>query len=237
MRALPLQRQALAPIVIAAALAFGLSFAARDAEAANQSVSIINFAYSPASVSVSVGDTVTWTNNDAGVPHTVTSDTPGVFDSGNMATGATFSKTFTAAGTFTYHCNIHPSMTGTVVVAAVAAATNTPAATATTAAPTATTAAATPTTAAPTATTAAATPTTAAPTATTAAATATTAAPSGTTAAVSPTSAVTRAPQPPATGDGDGSDGGSNALLIGGGIAVLVLAAGATAYGMRQRRA
>jgi plastocyanin len=225
-RALTLRRQVLAPIVIAAVVAFGLSFAARDAEAANQSVSIVNFAYSPASVSVSVGDTVTWTNNDAGIPHTVSSDTPGVFDSGNMNTGATFAKTFTAAGTFTYHCNIHPSMTGTVVVAAVAAATNTPAATATTAAPTATSAAAT------------ATATTAAPTATTAAATATTAAPTATSAAaVSPTTAVTQAPQPPATGDGDGSDGGSNALLIGGGIAVLVIAAGATAYGVRQRRA
>ena len=223
MRALTLRRQVLAPIVIAAVVAFGLSFAARDAEAANQSVSIVNLSFSPASVSVSVGDTVTWTNNDAGIPHTVTSDTAGVFDSGTMNTGATFAKTFTTAGTFTYHCNIHPSMTGTVVVAAVAAATNTPAATATTAAPTATSAAATATTAAPTATTAAATATTAAPTATSAA-------------AVSPTSAVTQAPQPPATGDSDGSDGGSNAVLIGG-IAILVIAAGAAAYGIRQRRA
>jgi hypothetical protein len=40
----------------------------------------------------------------------------GAFDSGNLATGQTFSQTFSAAGTFAYHCNIHPQMTGTVTV-------------------------------------------------------------------------------------------------------------------------
>jgi plastocyanin len=78
---------------------------------------IDNFAFSPDSLSVSVGDTVTWTNKQAGTPHTVTAD-DGSFDSGNLATDATFSQTFDAAGTFAYHCTIHPSMTGTVTVAA-----------------------------------------------------------------------------------------------------------------------
>jgi plastocyanin len=61
-----------------------------------------------------MGTTVTWTNDD-GVNHTVTSD-QGAFDSGPLATGQTFSQTFNQAGTFTYHCTIHPSMQGTVVV-------------------------------------------------------------------------------------------------------------------------
>ena len=100
--------------------AFALAPGARDAHAADASVSIANFAFAPASVSVNAGDTVTWTNNDAGVPHTATAD-GGAFNSGTLASGASFSHTFTAAGTFAYHCNIHPSMTGTVVVTGAAA--------------------------------------------------------------------------------------------------------------------
>jgi plastocyanin len=71
-------------------------------------------AYSPNPVSISVGGTVTWTNNDV-TAHTATGD-DGSFNSGTMAAGATFSRTFSAAGTFTYHCTIHPGMVGTVTV-------------------------------------------------------------------------------------------------------------------------
>ena len=77
-------------------------------------VSIANFAFSPASITVKVGDSVTWTNNDS-TTHTVTAD-DNSFSSGDLAPGATFSFTFSKAGTFAYHCSIHPSMTGTVVV-------------------------------------------------------------------------------------------------------------------------
>jgi hypothetical protein len=63
---------------------------------------------------VSVGTTVTWTNSGAS-PHTVTADN-GEFDSGRLAPGASFSQTFDAAGTVTYHCEIHPQMAGTIVV-------------------------------------------------------------------------------------------------------------------------
>jgi plastocyanin len=83
---------------------------AQDATA----VSIANFAFQPASLQVAVGATVTWTNADS-TAHTVTSDT-GAFDSGPLAPGASFSQTFTTAGTFTYHCQIHPFMTATIVV-------------------------------------------------------------------------------------------------------------------------
>lgn len=77
-------------------------------------VSIQGFAFNPSSITVSVGTTVTWTNNDS-VTHTVTSDT-GAFSSGNLNPGQTFSHTFNQAGTFAYHCSIHTSMHGTVVV-------------------------------------------------------------------------------------------------------------------------
>lgn len=77
------------------------------------------FAFSPATITIKVGTTVTWTNN-TGAPHTVTSDDGTTFDSGIntpiSANGGTFSFTFTKAGTFTYHCQIHPFMKATVIV-------------------------------------------------------------------------------------------------------------------------
>jgi plastocyanin len=82
--------------------------------AAAATVTIDNFAFSPQSLQVKVGTTVTWTNNQ-GTTHTVTSDT-GEWDSGNLSQGKSFSFTFTKAGTFAYHCAIHSSMTGTVEV-------------------------------------------------------------------------------------------------------------------------
>ncbi len=81
---------------------------------AGASVDIKNFAYVPASITIKVGETVTWTNSDS-VTHTVTGDN-GEFDSGNLDSGKTFSFTFQTAGTFTYHCTIHPNMKGTVIV-------------------------------------------------------------------------------------------------------------------------
>lgn len=78
------------------------------------SVSIVNMAFSPASLTVPLGTTVTWTNND-GMTHTVTSDVTG-FDSGNISMGGTYSKVFSVAGTYSYHCTIHPAMKGTIVV-------------------------------------------------------------------------------------------------------------------------
>ena len=78
------------------------------------SVGIADFAYAPASITVKVGSTVTWTNRDSAA-HTVTAD-DGSFGSKAIATGGTFSRTFLTAGTYTYHCAIHPSMTATIVV-------------------------------------------------------------------------------------------------------------------------
>ena len=90
--------------------------------AASQSVTISDLAFSPASVTVLVGDTVTWTNSDPQV-HTATSD-DGSWDAGNIAAnGGTGAFVFTTAGTFPYHCTIHTQMTGTVTVQAAAATT------------------------------------------------------------------------------------------------------------------
>jgi plastocyanin len=71
-------------------------------------------AYAPNPVSVAVGGTVTWVNNDT-TTHTSTAD-GGAWSSGSIAPGGQFSRTFGTAGTFTYHCTIHPNMVGTVQV-------------------------------------------------------------------------------------------------------------------------
>ncbi len=76
------------------------------------------FAFSPASLTIKAGTTVTWKNTTT-VPHTVTSDDGKSFDSGSskpIAPGGTFSFTFTTAGTFAYHCTIHPFMKATIIV-------------------------------------------------------------------------------------------------------------------------
>ena len=71
-------------------------------------------AYAPNPVTVSQGSVVTWSNSDP-TTHDVVAD-GGTFDSGRMNQNGTFSFTFTQKGTYTYHCSIHPTMTGTVVV-------------------------------------------------------------------------------------------------------------------------
>ena len=73
-----------------------------------------NRAFNPDEVDVAVGARVTWMNTDA-VSHTSTSDVTG-WDSGIVAPGGQFSFAFQTAGTFHYHCAIHPGMVGTVVV-------------------------------------------------------------------------------------------------------------------------
>ncbi len=72
-----------------------------------------NFTFSPANVAITVGGSVTWTNEDA-TTHNVEGD--GGISSGDLAPGQSYTKNFATAGTYTYHCIIHPTMTGTVVV-------------------------------------------------------------------------------------------------------------------------
>jgi plastocyanin len=84
------------------------------ATTATNAAAIKGFSFQPEVLKVKVGARVTWTNDDA-VAHTVTADTNS-FASGNLQPGGSFSFTFTRPGTYAYHCSIHPSMHGSVVV-------------------------------------------------------------------------------------------------------------------------
>ncbi len=77
-------------------------------------VEIAGFAFVPATITIPVGTTVTWSNKDS-VAHTVSSR-EGVFDRANLSSGATFSYTFDQNGSFEYYCKIHPYMEGEVIV-------------------------------------------------------------------------------------------------------------------------
>ncbi|MDB5680101.1 cupredoxin family copper-binding protein [Sphingomonas bacterium] len=79
-------------------------------------VHISNFTFGPKALTVKVGQTVTWTNDDD-IPHTVVA-TDKSFRSKVLDTGQSFSFTFTKAGAFAYFCSLHPMMTGKIVVAA-----------------------------------------------------------------------------------------------------------------------
>jgi len=82
--------------------------------AAAANIEIQSFAFSPSTLTVKKGTTVTWTQKDS-VPHTIVSDN-GAFESPQLSNGQTWSFTFNDAGTFAYHCSVHPSMTATIVV-------------------------------------------------------------------------------------------------------------------------
>lgn len=77
-------------------------------------VTIQNFAFSPATITIKAGQSVTWTNED-NIGHSATSDN-GSFDTGVLSQGQSKSITFAKAGTYTYHCSVHPDMKATVIV-------------------------------------------------------------------------------------------------------------------------
>jgi plastocyanin len=81
---------------------------------AEERVEIVEFAFSPETLTVPAGTTVIWENSDS-VSHTTTSEDE-AWDSDSLASGDEFSFTLDEAGTFSYFCQIHPSMTGSIVV-------------------------------------------------------------------------------------------------------------------------
>src|SRR5262249_58391933 len=109
-RACPVAGAAASPSAAQAATATATSVASPAASpvAAACAIEIRDFAFHPDQTEIAVGTTVTWTNNDT-TAHTVTAD-DGSFDSGPLDPGKSFSHTFDKAGTFAYHCKIHPSM-------------------------------------------------------------------------------------------------------------------------------
>jgi plastocyanin len=129
-----MHRQRIAAIAMAAAFAFAAcgggasptpagsaattspaSSAATTSPAADGAVAIAGFAFDPPSLTVKVGSSVTWTNEDAAAHTVAWSDgTPG---SGTLTKGGDpYARTFDQPGTFAYACGIHPSMKGTIVV-------------------------------------------------------------------------------------------------------------------------
>ena len=87
---------------------------ATEATADGTQVVVDNFSFTPSTLAVPVGATVTWTNHDD-IPHNIVS-TEKKFASPVLDTDEKFSHTFAAAGSFRYYCSIHPRMTGRVVV-------------------------------------------------------------------------------------------------------------------------
>jgi len=86
--------------------------ATTDQTGTTVAISISNFSFDPSVLNFKKGDTVTWTNNDA-VPHQIASAS---FTGPVINKGQTYSFTFDSMGTFDYHCAIHPSMKGTIIV-------------------------------------------------------------------------------------------------------------------------
>jgi len=107
--------------VVVVALAFGLSGGSQarptaDGQKTEQyQVKIDNFSFGPATLTVPVGATVTWINQDD-VPHTVVSADGKGIKSPVLDTDQRFIHTFAQAGTYAYYCSVHPKMTGKVIV-------------------------------------------------------------------------------------------------------------------------
>jgi plastocyanin len=96
-------------LTVAATILLGIA----SARAEEHKVTIDIFTFTPAQLTVKVGDTVTWTNHDD-IPHTVVS--AGKYRSKTMDTDGTFTFTFTSAGDYKYFCSLHPHMTGMIKV-------------------------------------------------------------------------------------------------------------------------
>ncbi|MFH1209451.1 MAG: cupredoxin family copper-binding protein [archaeon] len=81
----------------------------------NYNIEVRGFAFSPPTLTIHRGDTVTWTNYDS-VGHTITSDSGNELNSMTFSDGQTYSHTFNTVGTYAYHCTPHPNMKGTIIV-------------------------------------------------------------------------------------------------------------------------
>lgn len=91
------------------------------ADAASYEVHMSGYAFGPAQLSVKVGDTVTFTNHDQAAHNAVVTSGPAQFSSPMLATGQSWSFTFSQPGTYSYYCSVHPDMRAQITVQAVAA--------------------------------------------------------------------------------------------------------------------
>jgi LPXTG-motif cell wall-anchored protein len=108
---------AIASLSVLFAIVTLLASAHAAPHAATMNVAAKDFEFDPKTITITVGDTITWTNQGK-MPHTVTAS-DNSFDSGNLASGATFSHTFDKAGTFAYYCKYHGKADGTGMAATV----------------------------------------------------------------------------------------------------------------------
>jgi plastocyanin len=113
-RALFIRNVILSVLFLLATLALETSNLSAPARAADATVTIDNFTFEPQRLTVRVGTTVTWVNQDD-IPHALASNTK-VFKSQALDTDDKFSFTFATPGVYDYFCSIHPHMTGTIVV-------------------------------------------------------------------------------------------------------------------------
>lgn len=123
----------LLPSIVVAGCAGSSPDAPGAGDGGSATVEVVNISYAPETLKIEVGDEVAWTNKDEGVHHTVTSGLPGdngvpgvsegepaqpdgVFNGDLPDASSTFSFTFDEVGTFEYFCDVHPSMTGEIIV-------------------------------------------------------------------------------------------------------------------------
>lgn len=78
-------------------------------------VDISNFVFSPSTLNIKVGDSVTWTNKDSAM-HSIKSDSGSELSSSSFGNGERYTHVFAAAGTYAYHCGVHPGMKGKIIV-------------------------------------------------------------------------------------------------------------------------
>jgi plastocyanin len=115
---LPVVRTAGALACVVVALCSLVGLGAAPAAAATHTITIKQYAYTPAGMTLSQGDTVTWTNQDT-VEHDVSvTHGPASFHSPMLAKGQSWSHTFTTAGTYSYVCSVHPDMVASLTVRA-----------------------------------------------------------------------------------------------------------------------
>jgi plastocyanin len=106
-----------AAFAVAGLLLFlNVPFTAAPAVAATQQVMMQNYAYSPATLTVRAGDTVTWTQHDDAPHDVVTTSAPVAFRSPRLSAGQSWSYTFRQPGTYSYYCSVHPDMRASVTV-------------------------------------------------------------------------------------------------------------------------
>src|SRR5215204_7456288 len=121
MRRIILLMTVAAVVVVGTLLAVSVAGAHKHPTAAKaqkhptRTVSIQNFRFKPAHITIKRGTKVRWINKDS-TAHTVTANKKRSFDSGRLGPGKSYTHTFKSAGKKRYHCNIHPDMRGSVVV-------------------------------------------------------------------------------------------------------------------------